>query len=86
MSDIVQPESAQASLPTTDAMGRHTVDAVLVKGVPKETMVCMMITHYTVLFWDQVQKDMIKTFKKQTSSDKNQYKNKKSPKKKKKKY
>ena len=73
----MKSESAQASLPTTDAMGRHTVDAVLVKGVPKETRVCMMITHYTVLFWDQVQKDMIKAFKKQISSDKIQHKIKK---------
>ena len=30
----------------------------------------MMIRHYIALFWDQVQKDMIKIFKKQTSSDK----------------
>ena len=71
----MQPESAQASLPTTDAMGRHTVDAVLVKGVPEETKICMMIRHCIALFWDQIQKDMIKIFKKQTSSDKNPTKN-----------
>ena len=81
----MKSESAQASLPTTDAMGRHTVDAVLVKGVPEETRIYMMIRRYIASFWDQVQKDMIKIFKKQTSSDKKPTKIKKISKEKKKK-